>query len=224
MKKFIICCLEHKEKLKDYEVLNLKVTELTNADVDKVFILPKSIQKNFYFDNFPNWKIIEIEDRHFINNLSYNKLLLSNLIYKLFLNFKFVIIYQTDAVLIKNINKISTKYDYIGAPWEKPIKYYGLNLSIGNGGLSLRKTKYFYFLTTFLFFLKKLNTNEDIIFSLFGKLKILKIPNFIIANNTFKETTSLKLIHYNDTFGFHALDKWNLNLQKNIHDNFLNTK
>ncbi len=221
MKNIVICCPEHKKVLSKQEELNLKVTEHFNKEFDKVFILPDNIPKEYYQVNFPTWNIIQIDNVHFRNNLSYNKLMLSNLPYKFFLKYKFVLICQSDAVVVKNIKDLPEKYDYIGAPWENGIYFKGSKLRVGNGGLSLRKVKIFYLLTSILWFLKKTNANEDIVFSYLGKFKFIKIPPFYFANNIFKETTSCRLLDLDNSFGFHALEKWNKELQILIHNSVI---
>jgi hypothetical protein len=220
MNKFVICCPAYKQILTESEVLNLRITQENNPNISKVFIIPKTISKEFYINNFPSWEIVEMESFYFKSVSTYNKLLLSNVLYKIFYKYKFILICQFDALLVKNIYYIPDCYDFIGAPWQKKVNYRGFELEIGNGGLSLRRVKKFYFLTTLLWFLKMSNANEDVIFSFLGKIKILKIPNFKIANNIFKETTSVGMTNTNNTYGFHALEKWNLNLQNILHNKF----
>jgi hypothetical protein len=222
MQKIAICCPAYKESLTSEEFFNLKITDYNNQEIDKYFIISKSISKNNFTTHFPEWKFIEIDDIYFQNIASYNKYLLSNSLYKIFLDYKFILIYQFDAVLVKNVSNITEQYDYIGAPWLNKIKFYGFNLQVGNGGLSLRNVRKFYLLTTLIWFLKKSNSNEDIIYSLLGKLCLLKIPNFKIANMIFKETSAFYLNHVDDSYGFHALNKWNLKLQTILHTKIKN--
>lgn len=223
MTELVICCPEYRANLSFQEELNLRISECNNSEIEKYFILPDYISIEYYNSNFPNWKIIQIDGIHFQSIVSYNKLMLSNLIYKLFSKFEYILICQSDAVLVKNVSKLPLIYDYIGAPWKNKIRYKGINLSVGNGGLSLRKSYIFYNITTYLWFLKYLSANEDVIFALLGKLKFIKTPTFEMANVVFKESTSSELPMIDDSFGFHALEKWNSNLQNQINKKFINS-
>lgn len=92
---------------------------------------------------------------------SYSKLLASTRFWTL-LRAEHVLLFQMDSVLCSMSPwKVDDflQYDYIGAPWID--KWYGMD--IGNGGLSLRKTKTMIRITrTFKF---NVTENEDIYFS-----------------------------------------------------------
>ena len=95
------------------------------------------------------------------NSSSYSKLLASTRFWSA-LRAQHVLIFQTDSVLCSmspwTIDDF-LRYDYIGAPWID--RWYGMD--IGNGGLSLRKTKTMIRITkTFKF---NETENEDIYFA-----------------------------------------------------------
>jgi len=92
----------------------------------------------------------------------YNKLMLSPHFYKSFIKNEYILIYQTDSFVFKDDLAFwcSLGYDYIGAPWPFDVydwvkggsypkivkKYYKIRgaqhvSTVGNGGLSLRKTR-----------------------------------------------------------------------------------
>ena len=82
----------------------------------------------------------------FIGIDGYNKLLLSRQFYRAFLQFEYILIYQTDAYVFKDDLDFWCKqgYDYIGAPWFDGYGYAtegGKFIGVGNGGFSLRKVK-----------------------------------------------------------------------------------
>lgn len=91
---------------------------------------------------------IYFDDNFFVSKASYNKLMLSLAFYKNFINYKYILIVQTDALVLRdNLDEwMSKDYSYIGAPWfegwdnpVRPLRFIGS----GNGGFSLRKVKDF---------------------------------------------------------------------------------
>ncbi len=82
-------------------------------------------------------------DRFFASIDSYNQLLVSKIFYQKFTAYQYVLIVQTDALVLKDaLNEWCSKgYSYIGAPWFEgytipilPLRLMG----VGNGGFSLR--------------------------------------------------------------------------------------
>lgn len=94
----------------------------------------EGLPSSFQYTSFPN--------RYFRNIDSYSKLLLSKEFYAAFLKYDYILIAQTDALVLSS--DLQTWYekdwDYIGAPWAKDFKTYsGLEFEgVGNGGFSLR--------------------------------------------------------------------------------------
>lgn len=81
--------------------------------------------------------------KYFLNLEGYTQLLLSKEFYACFLNYEYMLVYQTDAFVFSDrLNDFcNLGYDYIGAP----IKEFGWDyFHVGNGGFSLRKIKKFY--------------------------------------------------------------------------------
>lgn len=89
---------------------------------------------NFQYTPFP--------DRYFQNIDSYSRLLLSNKFYATFQKYDYILIAQTDAlVLSSDLQAWCEKgWDYMGAPWAKNFKTHsGIEFEgVGNGGFSLR--------------------------------------------------------------------------------------
>src|SRR5690606_21812645 len=83
--------------------------------------------------------------------------------YKRFLDYKFILIYQLDTFIFENNLDEWCKYDidYVGAPWidaewikklKNKISFIDkIILPVGNGGLSLRKVKKFYYGSIYLY-------------------------------------------------------------------------
>lgn len=87
-------------------------------------------------------------DRCFLSIAAYNKLLTSKYFYKSFSNYEYMLIVQTDALVLSDaLNEwCARQYSYIGSPWfigltkpEKPLTFCG----VGNGGFSLRNIEDF---------------------------------------------------------------------------------
>jgi len=86
--------------------------------------------------------------KYFNGIVGYNALLLSNIFYKKFDAYKFMLVYQLDAYVFRDELEYwcNQDYDYIGAPWmsfrsieENPAFGSKYNLTVGNGGFCLRK-------------------------------------------------------------------------------------
>ena len=104
---------------------------------NEIFI--KDIIKTFDESYINRIKLINLK----VNNLTikeYNHLLLNTKFYE-FIPTETFLIFQTDT-LILNKEKINNflDYDYVGAPWNH--KPFNIDVSVGNGGLSLRKIIY----------------------------------------------------------------------------------
>jgi hypothetical protein len=67
----------------------------------------------------------------------YNSLLKSIKFYEKIIQFKFLLIVQTDAFVFSNRLIDFCKYDYVGAPWKRD-SFKFINGRVGNGGFSLR--------------------------------------------------------------------------------------
>jgi len=94
-------------------------------------------QKGVRFIKFPN--------KYFASTKTYNKLLLSKNFYRTFADYKFILIYQLDALVFSDqlLQWCNSGYDFIAAPWFKSVvgalsHKKGFPGSGGNGGLCLR--------------------------------------------------------------------------------------
>jgi hypothetical protein len=126
----------------------------------------------------------------------YNKLLTSTMFWsKLKEEFKCdkALVFQTDALLLKdNVNDF-LDYDYVGAPWNT--KLLGC-LEVGNGGLSLRDVSTMIEIT--LQFNDYKYRNEDIYFSYHCLNMKKKVPAFQEA-----QKFSMESVYYHDPIGVH---------------------
>ena len=118
--------------------------------------------QNYNFDD-----VVFFEERFFENLEGYNRLLRSSIFYERFIEYDFILIVQTDALIFgESLDYFIEKdYDYWGAPWIdyelinysflkdflpflhkykflKPFRKFSHNrYLVGNGGLSLRRVK-----------------------------------------------------------------------------------
>jgi len=122
-------------KLLNYPVI-LFCSESLNVDYYKS-VADKNGRK-ILFERFP--------DNYFENISSYNKLLLSDFFYKRFSDYKYILLYQLDALVFKDKLKYwcEFNYDFIGAPifenWTDPQKTFKF-MNGQNGGFCLRNVQ-----------------------------------------------------------------------------------
>ena len=92
---------------------------------------------------------IEFDSKYFESLTSYSNLLMSSDFYRRFSAYDYLLIFQTDALIIRgDLSKfIGLGKAYIGAPWIDKNRH-TKKLLIGNGGLSLRKIKDFIEMTS----------------------------------------------------------------------------
>jgi hypothetical protein len=92
---------------------------------------------------------IEFDSKYFESLTSYSNLLMSSDFYRRFGAYDYLLIFQTDALIIRgDLSKfISLGKAYIGAPWIDKNRH-TKKLLIGNGGLSLRRIKDFIEITS----------------------------------------------------------------------------
>jgi hypothetical protein len=174
-----------------------------DANREIYFVCPKSLKSEFYSNLFPTAKFAIFDDCHFQSIIDYSQLLLTHEFYEKFSAYEFILLYQTDALILRDELDYwsNQEYDYIGAPWypaqlaftktlnddyykkqDKIIRYY-----VGNGGLSLRRIKKCIELMD-EFPEAAANMGERIIiedrfFSIFGLLSNnFSIPNKLIAS------------------------------------------
>ena len=137
--KVIIIVPLYKNYLSVVEQISLKQLFLILGKYDICFIVPDSL-RHYLIEKYPGVRVEGFCDSFFTDIYSYSALLLEQSFYKRFLEYEFMLIYQTDAFVFEDrlIVFIDEGYDLIAAPVAK--EYWPeLNLRIGNGGFTLRK-------------------------------------------------------------------------------------
>lgn len=200
-------------------------------------VASKDLNINQYKNLNQDIRVEYFDSTYFEGIKGYNKLLLSEEFYERFRSFKYILIYQLDAlVFYDNLEYWCNKnYDYIGAPWIntglniflnifwkqsvwKALKLFlknKLRICVGNGGLSLRKTETFIQIASEkAVLLYKWKTNEDYFWSFFAKRSnksILKPSPKEAANFSIetKPEKAYRLLNQKMPFGTHAWEKSN---------------
>lgn len=203
---------------------------------DKIFF--KDVQVKFEF--FDKTYFQSVDD--------YSKLMLSTEFYRRFLNYKYILIYQLDALVFKDdlLAWCNKGFDYIGAPWlnEDEVAYWsyqsstarrflkklniffnkGVANGVGNGGLCLRNVKKCLFVL--LIFRQKAYTwkvNEDIFWAYFvtSYFPFFKIPDRLTSLQFSFESYPDKCYELNNKtlpFGCHAWEKHNIDFWRQFID------
>ena len=167
-----------------------------------MFIGPQGLDRKNYTTRYPFIPFIEFPSVYFESIPGYSRLLLSPAFYLYFSDFEFVLILQTDAIVLKDEIDYwcAQPFDYIGAPWPDGYEIfinagkfrgdYGkrVKVFVGNGGFSLRRvSKSISLLNEFsneiVDFFMLSGSSEDLFFSVMGALSNdFIIPNEIIAS------------------------------------------
>jgi Protein of unknown function (DUF5672) len=171
------------------------------------FIGPEGLDFSRYAADFPGIPFVPFEPQAFSSVQGYSRLLMSKAFYLRFAEHEFMLILQTDAILLKD--ELDTwcarPYDYVGAPWPDAVEVF-LNLGkfegalgkkmrshVGNGGLSLRRIrKCMDLLDEFpeaVDFFQKTGSSEDLFFGLLGPASL----DFVMPNEFTAATFSLEL-------------------------------
>ena len=229
----------------DHETAFLRRTNRSNEDVSRWFCAPESLDASFYSQRFPDWQIRRFPDQAFASVTAYSTWLTAPGFYRTVADFEFVTICQLDAVLLKDATRVDMSgMDYLGAPWVPPIKvltvgsriyvastqggeqgmwltkHFGRSLSVGNGGLSIRRVDAHIaaveWLTRRTPERYRETTLEDVLLCAFAPRTGLRIAPSDVAGRVFLETGAATLTDIPDVYGFHALWRWNPALAKSL--------
>ena len=232
-------------KLSVVEAESLRCSIASSSLADHWLLAPQSLDLTWYQQVFPTSHILELADDHFTSVHSYSYLMTTPGFYRKFDDYEFITICQTDAVLIKDPSEINAStIDYIGAPWSPPLKYVllgkrlyvsssfgeanestiirrlGRRLTVGNGGLSLRRTETLIKVTetihTSLSNRTRRHVLEDALICSVGRKYGLRVASQEQAETVFLESQASGLTSIPDIFGFHGLERWNPELLRII--------
>lgn len=228
---------EHRDTLGELDLHRIRITMKFNKRI--IFVLPNSrlseFRKRYRFEA----EYVGMPDSWFLSINTYNSLLLSEYFWKRFESFSEIVICQTDAILIKNVNILrELPFAYLGASWKpKKCRFYNGRLyedyrkqfflpykriEVGNGGLSFRKVSESRQLVELLKGSKKMKEvlsgkfNEDIVFSYFFQIFGFSLPKSSFADSIFVESKARGMKHVPNVFGFHALNRFNPGMEELI--------
>lgn len=134
-KKLCIAMITHKEELEGYEDSSLRNLYSVCGERDIFLVVPESINMDYFLSANGSAKFKKVPKEWLESWDKYNQTLMTPEFYRLFSDYEYVLIYQTDCWLFydKLDYYVSLGLDYYGAAWphDKDI--------VGNGGLCLRK-------------------------------------------------------------------------------------
>jgi hypothetical protein len=168
---------------------------------DVRLIAPEHLDLSYYLNRYPQLKTERFASPAFESIQEYSRMLLSDAFYARFSAFEFMLVLQTDAVLLKDdLDYWCTQpFDYAGAPWPKPFELFvntgrfegsagrHVRATVGNGGLSLRRiAKCRSLLREFaveIDVFKHTGSSEDLFFAVMGNLSNdFVLPNEVTAS------------------------------------------
>jgi hypothetical protein len=230
MNKTAILVPVYQAELSPLERYSLDYTLASLQNRDIFFIAPESLQTAYYQEQYPQIQLNFFSDHFFASVAGYSKLLLDVAFYERYAAYEFVLIVQTDAVILKDDLEYweNKTFDYIGAPWPQGMNQlinvdrFGGDLAkkvrahVGNGGLSLRRVnKCIQLLKEFpqaVELYRHLECNEDGFFSILGQLS----HDFVLPNEMTAGLFSLELkpeyyqaANRQDPMGIHGWWKYN---------------
>jgi hypothetical protein len=168
---------------------------------DVRLIAPDGLDVGYYLQRYPQLTLERFASPAFENIPEYSRMLLSDAFYARFAAFEFMLVLQTDAVLLKDdlAYWCTQPFDYVGAPWPKPFELFvntgrfegsagrHVRATVGNGGLSLRRiAKCRALLQEFaveIAVFKHTGSSEDLFFAVMGNLSNdFVLPNEVTAS------------------------------------------
>jgi len=185
--------------------LDVSVRKLVGREM--LFLAPEGLETGYYEQRYPLILIQRFPDAFFASIHGYNQLLLNAAFYEMYVQYEFMLILQTDAIVLRDelSEWMNRPYDYIGAPW--PVanelivqippfdadRSKHLRIHVGNGGLSLRRIQscialleeYSAARDMFL----RTGSSEDLFFSFMGAVS----RNFILPNEVVASEFSLEI-------------------------------
>lgn len=195
-----------------------------------VFIGPQGLDLAYYHRRYPGVAFDGYPPVYFGSIRGYNLLLLDPAFYERYAAHEFLLILQTDAVLLRDDldHWAGLPYDYVGAPWPQGVtvkvqldRFEGGNARtvralVGNGGLSLRRVRacqaLLHEFPQAAEHFRRSGSSEDLYFAVMGQLS----AHFVLPNERVASLFAWELApeHYHAVngvppMGGHAWQKYN---------------
>ncbi len=115
----------YKLSLNNFECVSLAQCFRVFKNHKIIMVKPHRLAVSSLLKKFAFSEVVSFENDYFDTIHGYNALMLSAEFYAKFLNYNFMLIYQPDAfVFTDQLDQWSNSgYDYIGAPWLRPLKH-----------------------------------------------------------------------------------------------------
>jgi hypothetical protein len=143
------------------EVFNIRHSMRWLQSVEVMVVHPEGLNLGAYQVLIPGARFLAIDKSYFVSAKSYSRLCLEPFFYKLFIEYEYMLLLQTDALLLRgDLSRwIGSGFDYVGAPLGVSISVaepalldglipacsgYRRSLpvgTVGNGGFSLRRPR-----------------------------------------------------------------------------------
>ena len=208
MEKIVTLIPVYKASLDTFERYSLdhSLAVLSNKR-DIFFIAPETLDRQYYSEHYPAISFLAFNSSYFESIAGYNRLLLSSFFYEQFNHYEFLLVLQTDAIILRDEldSWCSQPFDYIGAPWPDGYELFvnagrfegnngkRVKVHVGNGGLSLRRVKKCLSLLEefreIVQVFELTGSSEDLFFSVMGALS----EDFVIPNEMTASRFSLEL-------------------------------
>lgn len=171
------------------------------------FVAPHGLDVRYYQERYPGIPFERFADEYFASIPGYNRLLLGRELHERFDGFEFLLILQTDAIVLRDELDYwaGQPYDYVGAPWPQQYelmveldRFVGDNrkhmkVSVGNGGFSLRRiakcVALFDEFPDAINVFRHTGSSEDLFYSVMGALS----NDFVMPNEITASRFSLEL-------------------------------
>lgn len=230
IKKYCIVIPIYKNALNKNEFASVKRT-INVFKQDLFFVAPSGLKLDYYKTYFPEVNYIFFGNEYFKSTQTYSKLLLSEQFYDQFAKYEYMLIAQTDVMILGNKEQfeqyVGMGYDYWGAPWFEGLKINKFPYSlmnhlpkfigkpkmcyVGNGGFCLRSVKASKELIRKHKIISKCwanEANEDCFFSYFDGQDYKLAPVEIAKKFALEDQMKEYLTEGNIPFAVHAWEKF----------------
>ena len=133
-----VCIIEYRPQRETEYILRALLQVYTPNEIGLTFVCGNNNEryvKSILPEQWKNVRVINTGHEN-LNRKTYSSLLKMPTFWEHFTKWSHVLIYQTDALIMRKIEDIYFTYDYIGAPWGPRNQW--VPVCAGNGGFSLR--------------------------------------------------------------------------------------